>query len=58
MRNWFFSAVFVCAILMSSLFANETFVLPLSDRTRTNIDFDWGFYRGDINGEEETHQVN
>lgn len=34
------------------------FTPPLSDRVKTNIDFGWRFYRGDINGEEETHQVN
>lgn len=58
MRKIQFALVLVL-VLAGGLFAEATkFVPPLSDRTRTNIDFDWGFYRGDINGEEETHQVN
>ena len=32
--------------------------LPAGDRQKINLDADWLFYRGDINGEEETHQVN
>ncbi|NIA29901.1 MAG: DUF4982 domain-containing protein [Actinobacteria bacterium] len=32
--------------------------MPQSDRQKISIDSGWLFYRGDINGEEETHQVN
>ncbi len=34
------------------------YLLPFSNRIVTNIDFDWKFLRGDVSGEEETHQVN
>ena len=36
----------------------EIFQPPQCDRQKINIDSSWLFYRGDINGEEETHQVN
>ena len=37
---------------------NKVYVPPLNDREKVSIDFNWLFYPGDINGEEETHQVN
>lgn len=46
-------------VLCGHLIAEEKkFRLPPGDRIRTNIDFGWRFFRGDVNGEEETHQVN
>lgn len=58
MRNILFVLVLTFFLATSLPAQGAKFTPPLSDRTRTNIDFDWGFFRGDINGEEETHQVN
>ena len=41
-----------------NVYSAQKFMHPPSDRQRINIDMGWGFFRGDINGEEETHQVN
>ena len=38
--------------------ADKKFTIPPSDRQKINLDTGWRFFRGDINGEEETHQVN
>ncbi len=45
-------------LIFCNVFAAEYFTMPPNDRQRVNIDKNWGFFRGDINGEEETHQVN
>jgi beta-galactosidase len=37
---------------------NEIYRPSLNDREKVSIDFNWLFFPGDINGEEETHQVN
>ncbi len=47
--------LFLYAIVLGR---GENFQAPQCDRQKINIDSGWLFYRGDINGEEETHQVN
>lgn len=58
MRETRFVLIFAFYLGSVLLAAGAKFTPPLSDRTRTLIDFDWSFYRGDIHGVEETHQVN
>ncbi|NOY60936.1 MAG: hypothetical protein GXO75_18660, partial [Calditrichaeota bacterium] len=56
----FLSSIFAFLILFSTNMSGKTeiFRMPQSDRRKINMDSGWLFYRGDINGEEETHQVN
>ena len=49
---------FVMGIATFTFAKGEKYSPPASDRVRTNLDNGWRFYRGDVNGEEETHQVN
>ena len=58
MRRCLFIIVMLLSIGGTLLAGSEKFTLPASDRIKTNIDFGWRYYRGDVSGEEETHQVN
>jgi len=54
------SLILICLILIlnSTSFTKTRYFPPASDRSRISLDLGWRFFRGDINGEEETHQVN
>ncbi len=58
--NRYLASIFAFLILFNTNAPGKAkaFQTPQSDRRKINIDSGWLFYRGDINGEEETHQVN
>ena len=49
---------FLIVFAASSFSQLKAAELPAGDRLKIKIDDGWRFYRGDVNGEEETHQVN
>ncbi|MBN1352082.1 DUF4982 domain-containing protein [candidate division KSB1 bacterium] len=54
----FFSLGIILGTLDFTFAKGSKYFPPASDRVKMNIDLDWKFLRGDVSGEEETHQVN
>jgi len=55
-RSLFILCLFL-SVIKTSFSEGTKFYPSPSDRVKTNIDFDWKFLKGDLSGEEETHQV-
>ena len=58
MRICTFFFVLLKILVVVSFAQSETRNTQAGDRLKINLDADWLFFPGDINGEEETHQVN